>query len=351
MCLQRPRRWPDQANSPAFPVFPRILPDICPVGAYFAPCSGGFSFGQKVVGQMVTNAVQLEKVTKTFGAATAVSDLDLQIPCGSIYGFIGPNGSGKTTTIRMILRIFYPDSGRIEVLGQDRGDCADERLGYLPEERGLYRRMRVRDLLRYYAKLKGFRNCDDEISWWLKRLGAEGWDNRRIESLSKGMSQKVQFIAAVVARPQLLILDEPFSGLDPVNLELLREAILEVRERGTTIIFSTHEMEVAERMCERVFMIHRGRKVLDGTISEIQRQYVADEVRVRTAMGADLPAELPEVESRELRGDFQHLKLRNTARAEQLLRRLAATTSLEHFELLRPSLHDIFLRIAGVGDS
>ena len=167
MCLQRPRRWPDQANSPAFLVFPRILPDICPVGAYFAPCSGGFSFGQKVVGQMVTNAVQLEKVTKTFGAATAVSDLDLQIPCGSIYGFIGPNGSGKTTTIRMILRIFYPDSGRIEVLGQDRGDCADERLGYLPEERGLYRRMRVRDLLRYYAKLKGFRNCDDEISWWL----------------------------------------------------------------------------------------------------------------------------------------------------------------------------------------
>lgn len=290
-------------------------------------------------------------VTKTFGSATAVKDLDLQIPCGSIYGFIGPNGSGKTTTIRMILRIFYPDSGRIEVLGRDTGDCADERVGYLPEERGLYRRMRVRDLLRYYARLKGSRNCDGEISWWLKRLGAEGWDHRRIESLSKGMSQKVQFISAVVARPQLLILDEPFSGLDPVNLELLRDAILEVRARGTTIIFSTHEMEVAERMCDRVFMIHRGSKVLDGTLSEIQHQYVADEVRVRPAAGAALPADLPEVESREVRGEFWHLKLRSSSLAEQLLRRLAATTSLEHFELLRPSLHDIFLRIAVVGVS
>jgi ABC-2 type transport system ATP-binding protein len=183
----------------------------------------------------------------------------------------------------MILRIFNPDCGRVEVLGQDTGDCADERVGYLPEERGLYRRMKVRDLLRYYARLKGFRRCEDEITWWLKRLGAEGWDNRRIESLSKGMSQKVQFIAAVVAKPQLLILDEPFSGLDPVNLELLREAIQEVRGRGTTIIFSTHEMDVAERMCERVFMIHQGRKVLDGTIAQIQQQYTADEVRVRTA--------------------------------------------------------------------
>jgi len=300
---------------------------------------------------MTVHAVQLEGITKTFGTATAVRNLDLQIPSGSIYGFIGPNGSGKTTTIRMILRIFNPDCGRVEVLGQDTGDCADERVGYLPEERGLYRRMKVRDLLRYYARLKGFRRCEDEITWWLKRLGAEGWDNRRIESLSKGMSQKVQFIAAVVARPQLLILDEPFSGLDPVNLELLREAIQEVRARGTTIIFSTHEMDVAERMCERVFMIHQGRKVLDGTIAQIQQQYTADEVRVRTAPGAVLPESLPEVEQQETRGGFSHLKLRRSARADQLLQRLAQSTQLEHFELLRPSLHDIFLRIAGVNQN
>ena len=211
---------------------------------------------------MTEFAVELSGVTKTFGTHTAVRNLDLAIPAGSIYGFIGPNGSGKTTTIRMILRIFFPDCGRITVLGQAEGVCADDRVGYLPEERGLYRRMKVRDLLKYYSRLKGIRECDQEITDWLRRLGAEDWGNRKIETLSKGMTQKVQFIAAVVARPQLLILDEPFSGLDPVNVEVLRESIQEVRSRGTTVIFSTHEMDVAERMCERVFMLHNGNKVL-----------------------------------------------------------------------------------------
>jgi ABC-2 type transport system ATP-binding protein len=292
-------------------------------------------------------AVQLEQVTKSFGAATAVRDLDLSIPTGSIYGFIGPNGSGKTTTIRMILRIFFPDRGRVIVLGKDSGDCADDRVGYLPEERGLYRRMKVRDLLRYYARLKGFRDCDAEITSWLERLGADSWEKRRIETLSKGMSQKIQFIAAVVAKPRLLILDEPFSGLDPVNLELLREAIQEVRRGGTTIIFSTHEMDVAERMCERVFMIYNGQKVLDGTIGDIQRQYPANEVRIRTETGAGIPADLHGVERVEARGDFQHVTLKEGLRADELLQRLVGTVRLEHFELLRPSLHNIFLRIAG----
>lgn len=296
---------------------------------------------------MTDNAVEIEGVTKTFGAHTAVRDLDLAIPTGSIYGFIGPNGSGKTTTIRMILRIFFPDQGRISVLGESEGDCADDRVGYLPEERGLYRRMKVRDLLEYYARLKGFTDCRPEIDFWLNRLGASDWGQRKIESLSKGMSQKVQFMAAVIARPQLLILDEPFSGLDPVNLELLREAIQEVRSRGTTIIFSTHEMDVAERMCERVFMIHQGNKVLDGTVSEIQRRYTADEVKIRLAEGHALPADLPEAESIETRGTFQYLKLRSGQHTDALLKRLASECPLEHFELLRPSLHNIFIRIAG----
>ncbi len=292
-------------------------------------------------------AVELSGVTKTFGTHTAVRDLDLAIPTGSIYGFIGPNGSGKTTTIRMILRIFFPDRGRITVLGQAEGVCADDRVGYLPEERGLYRRMKVRDLLKYYSRLKGFRDCDQEIDHWLKRLGAEDWGGRKIETLSKGMTQKVQFMAAVVARPQLLILDEPFTGLDPVNLELLRECILEVRSRGTTIIFSTHEMDVAERLCERVFMIHNGNKVLDGTVSEIQQNYPADEVRVRLAEGHLLPAQVEGVSSIEQRGAYFHLKLQNESQSHGLLNRLASETRLEHFELLRPSLHSIFIRIAG----
>lgn len=296
---------------------------------------------------MTEFAVELSGITKTFGTHTAVRNLDLAIPAGSIYGFIGPNGSGKTTTIRMILRIFFPDCGRITVLGQAEGVCADDRVGYLPEERGLYRRMKVRDLLKYYSRLKGFRECDQEITDWLRRLGAEDWGNRKIETLSKGMTQKVQFIAAVVARPQLLILDEPFSGLDPVNVEVLRESIQEVRSRGTTIIFSTHEMDVAERMCERVFMLHNGNKVLDGTVSEIQQRYPADEVRIRLAEGESLPAEIGGVAAVERRGAYYHLHLQDASQADGLLKQLAMETRLEHFELLRPSLHNIFIRIAG----
>ncbi len=300
---------------------------------------------------MTACAVELRAVTKFFGTHAAVRDLDLQIPEGAIYGFIGPNGSGKTTTIRMILRIFHPDQGEVSVLGSAHGNCADDRVGYLPEERGLYRRMKVRDLLKYYARLKGHRDCDADISRWLMRLGAEGWDNRRIEALSKGMAQKVQFISAVVARPSLLILDEPFSGLDPVNLELLRNAILEVRSQGTTVIFSTHEMDVAERLCDTVFMIHNGRKVLDGTIDSIQRQYPADEVRLRMAEGAIVPPDLPGVQSVEQQGPFSILKLQNTDAVQPLLRSLVDSAQIEHFELLRPSLHNIFIRIAGPTDS
>lgn len=296
---------------------------------------------------MTEFAVEISGVTKSFGSHIAVRDLDLAIPTGSIYGFIGPNGSGKTTTIRMILRIFFQDRGRIVVLNKSEGDCADDQVGYLPEERGLYRRMKVRDLLRYYARLKGFRDCESEIQFWLDRLGASDWGNRKIETLSKGMSQKVQFMSAVIARPKLLILDEPFSGLDPVNLEMLREAIQEVRSRGTTIIFSTHEMDVAERMCERVFMIHNGNKVLDGTVSEIQRRYPADEVKIRLSEGQALPGGLKGIGSVEVRGAYHHLKLVNGAQADSLLKQLANESRLEHFELLRPSLHNIFIRIAG----
>ena len=193
----------------------------------------------------MANAIELKGVTKTFGKQTAVDNLDLVVPEGAIYGFIGPNGSGKTTTLRMILRIFQPDQGEVVVLGQARGKTADDRLGYLPEERGLYKRMKVRDVLTYYARLKGAYDCKDEINYWLERLEATTWADKKIDALSKGMAQKIQFISAVVAKPKLVILDEPFSGLDPINLESLREAVFSLRERGTTIVFSTHDMDIA----------------------------------------------------------------------------------------------------------
>ncbi|HEY6563740.1 MAG TPA: ATP-binding cassette domain-containing protein [Pirellulaceae bacterium] len=291
-------------------------------------------------------AIELSRVTKRFGSQVAVNDLDLQVPEGSIYGFIGPNGSGKTTSLRMILRIFQPDSGTVTVLGQSQGRTADDRLGYLPEERGLYKRMKVRSLLTYYAQLKGLYRCQPAIQEWLERLGASTWANKRIDGLSKGMAQKVQFIAAVVTRPKLLILDEPFSGLDPVNMEVLREAVLHVRDQGTTIVFSTHDMDVAERLCDTIFMIFRGKKVLDGTLESIQAQYPADRVRVRFVDPSVSVPSLPQVEESEFDGRYWELRLSDPAAAPEVLRQLVARHPVDHFEVIRPSLHEVFVRIA-----
>src|ERR1700756_3693021 len=211
-------------------------------------------------------AVQIHQVTKTFGEHTAVDDLSLEVPSGTVYGFIGPNGSGKTTTLRMIMRILHPDRGEISVLGEHSLGAANDRVGYLPEERGLYKKMKVRDILRFYAELKGFRNSRDAIDGWLERMGLTDWAAKKVEALSKGMAQKVQFIATVIARPELVILDEPFSGLDPINMEVLRDAVLDLCRDGATVIFSTHDMGVAEKMCDFIFMIYKGRKVLDGRL-------------------------------------------------------------------------------------
>ena len=291
------------------------------------------------------SAIVLEGVTKRFGTHVAVNDLTLDVPTGSVYGFIGPNGSGKTTTIRMILHILLPDSGRVAVLGDHRTDVVRDKVGYLPEERGLYKKMKVRRLLRYYGRLKGksLRDIDEQINWWIDRMGLTPWLEKPVEALSKGMAQKVQFIAAVVARPQLLILDEPFSGLDPVNAEVLKDAVLDVRRAGTTVVFSTHDMAVAERMCDRIFMIFRGRKVLDGTLDEIQEAYGADTVRLRSDAGVDVLRSLPGVSAINDHGQLQEVRC---ADPQALLQALAARARVQHFEITRPSLHDIFVRIA-----
>jgi ABC-2 type transport system ATP-binding protein len=294
----------------------------------------------------MTNAIELRGVTKSFGKNVAVNNLDLSVPEGSIYGFIGPNGSGKTTTLRMILRIFQPDRGDVVVLGRASGKTADDQLGYLPEERGLYKRMKVRDLLTYYARLKGFYNCKPEIDKWLERLGATSWVNMKIDSLSKGMAQKVQFISAVVAKPKLVILDEPFSGLDPVNMESLREAVHSLRQDGTTIVFSTHDMDMAEKMCDTVFMIFKGNKVLDGTMESIQANYPANRVRVGIAGENQTLPDLSGVSEMEQAGKFFEFTLNDTGQSQAVLQALAAKRELTHFEIVRPSLHDIFVRIA-----
>jgi ABC-2 type transport system ATP-binding protein len=294
----------------------------------------------------MTVAIELENVTKRFGNQVAVDQLDLRIPTGSIYGFIGPNGSGKTTTLRMILRIFQPDEGTVRVLGSATGDTADQRLGYLPEERGLYKRMRVNSVLNYFARLKGVRDPQRSIDAWLERLGAESWGRKRIDALSKGMAQKIQFIAAVVSSPELIILDEPFSGLDPVNLEVLRDAILELRRQGTTVILSTHDMDTAENMCDTITMIFKGKKVLDGSMDAIHEQFPANHIRVRfSPVDAALP-ELSGTESIERIGRFHEIRLADQSRSQEVLRQLAGQANIEHFEIVKPSLHDIFVQIA-----
>ena len=292
------------------------------------------------------DAITLLDVTKRFAGHAAVDRLSLAVPAGSIYGFIGPNGSGKTTTLRMIMRILLPDEGQIEVLGSRDTAAVRDRVSYLPEERGLYKKMTVRRLLRYYARLKGrpVADIDRAIDEWMARVDLPGVLDRQIETLSKGMAQKVQFVAAVVSRPELLILDEPFSGLDPVNAQVLKDAVLEVRRHGSTVVFSTHDMATAEKMCDRIFMIFLGRKVLDGTLEQIQAEYGADTVRVRTATGAAALEGIPEVESVNDFGQLQEVRLRTDP--QQFLARLVARTPVYHFEVTRPSLHDIFVRIA-----
>lgn len=297
----------------------------------------------------MTSAITLMNVSKSFGPKTAVDDLNLEIPEGTVYGFIGPNGSGKTTTIRMILRILQPDCGRVAVLGNDFGATADDRVGYLPEERGLYKKMKVGDVIEFFAHLKGMTHCRSDIQRWLERLGIAETEKKRVDSLSKGMSQKVQFVVAVISRPRLLVLDEPFSGLDPVNMEVLKDAILDLHREGTTILFSTHDMQVAERMCSRVCMIFNGKKVLDGTLDEIQALYGDDTLRLRVGQSQAL-ANLPGVSQVNDYGRYQELRLSQGTDPQGILQLLLNRTSIDHFEKTRPSLHDIFVRIAGPGN-
>ena len=294
----------------------------------------------------MSDAIVLRGITKRFNGTVAVDDLSLTVPTGSIYGFIGPNGSGKTTTLRMIMHILLPDRGEIEVLGSTDTQAARDRVSYLPEERGLYKKMTVRRLLRYYARLKGGTRAqiDAASEEWMRRMELPGLLDRHIETLSKGMSQKVQFVSAVVSNPALLILDEPFSGLDPVNAQVLKDAVLEMRRRGTTVVFSTHDMATAERMCDRIFMIFRGRKVLDGSLESIQDRYGADTVRVRTSQGAAALAGIPDVESVNDFGQIQEVRLKGDPQG--FLARLAERATIYHFEVTRPSLQDIFVRIA-----
>jgi len=288
----------------------------------------------------------LDDVSKSFGDFKAVSNLSLSVKPGRVFGLIGPNGAGKTTTIRMIVNITVPDSGRIQLLGQPMSTALQDRIGYLPEERGLYKKMKVGEQLRFFAELKSVkgREADERIDKWLRKLQLEGWKDKRTKELSKGMQQKVQFITAVIHDPDLLILDEPFAGLDPVNVEVMKETIVELRRANKTIILSTHQMEIAEKLCDDVCMIYRSRKVFDGRLREIRHSFARNAVALRFE-GSDGVLNDPELVAsvRPVGEEFEAL-LAPGANPQLLLKRLVdAGVPVSKFELVEPSLHDIFI--------
>jgi ABC-2 type transport system ATP-binding protein len=296
--------------------------------------------------------VVLDHITKSFGEFTAVNDLSLEVHAGRIYGLIGPNGAGKTTTIRMIVNITAPDAGRVELFGQQITPQLQDRIGYLPEERGLYKKMKVGDQLRFFAELKNVagKEADKRVDRWLGRLKLTEWKGKKASELSKGMQQKIQFISSIIHDPDLLILDEPFSGLDPVNVELLKEIVLELKAAGKTIIFSTHQMEVAEKICDDLCLINRSRKVLDGSMRSVKRSFGRNAVALRLTGGEQVLADRKLVSRVENHSDSMEALLADGADPQQLLRQLmAAGAIIERFEMIEPSLNDIF--IANVTES
>ena len=294
-------------------------------------------------------ALRLQGVTKRFGDHVAVHDLDLEVPRGTICGLLGPNGSGKTTSIRMILGIYVPDAGTVELLGGPPDHAHRRRAGYLPEERGMYRKMKVLDHLAFIGEIRGVRASEGRrrAGEWLERLGLSEWGDRKVEDLSKGMQQKVQFAATVLHEPDLLILDEPFSGLDPINQDVLESIVREMNARGTTILFSTHLMEQAERLCRRVCLISRSRKVLDGDLREIRKAADRGDVVVEFEGDAGW-LDGPGIATARPLDDGWHLTLPpGTPPRTVVQRALDAGVELRRFERVAPRLHEIFVRHAG----
>ncbi|HEY0546295.1 MAG TPA: ABC transporter ATP-binding protein [Pyrinomonadaceae bacterium] len=292
------------------------------------------------------NTLILSHVTKSFDEFTAVNDLSLSVRAGRIFGLIGPNGAGKTTTIRMIVNITAPDSGTIELFGQKITPELQDRIGYLPEERGLYKKMKIVEQLRFFGALKNMkgRALDETVDRWLERVKLSEWKDKKASELSKGMQQKIQFIAAVMHDPDLIILDEPFSGLDPINVELLKEVILELKASKRTIIFSTHQMEVAEKICDDICLINRSRKVLDGSIRHIKEGFGRNSIALR-AEGGDSVLNNPALVAKITQhSDEVEVLLNEGTNAQELLRQLVNEgATVTKFELVEPSLNDIFI--------
>jgi ABC-2 type transport system ATP-binding protein len=290
--------------------------------------------------------LHVANVSKHYGEFTAVNDLSFDVRAGRVFGFLGPNGAGKTTTIRMIVGITAPDEGAIELFGERISNETQNRIGYLPEERGLYKKMKVQDQLRYFAALKNVpqKEADKRIDFWLERMKLAEWKTKKTTDLSKGMSQKIQFISTVLHNPDLLILDEPFSGLDPVNVEFLIEVVAELKAQAKTIIFSTHLMETAERLCDDIILINKSLKVIGGTLREVKESFSKNLIALRCVGGSSILEDKLLVAKIVAHADEIEIELAENADAQCLLKRLIENgASISKFEQIEPSLNDIFI--------
>lgn len=290
--------------------------------------------------------LRVQNVSKRFGEFSAVEDLSFDVRSGRIFGFLGPNGAGKTTTIRMIVGITVPDEGSIELFGRKMSPGLQDRIGYLPEERGLYKKMKIADQLRYFGALKGLSSseADKRMDFWLDRMQLSDWKTKKTTDLSKGMQQKIQFISTVLHDPDLLILDEPFSGLDPINVEFLIDVISEFKTREKTIIFSTHLMETAEKLCNDILLINKARKVISGSLREVKESYGRNLIALRASGGDRVLSDPTIVSKTTVHADEVIVHLTNGIDPQQLLRRLIDSgATISKFEKVEASLNDIFI--------
>jgi len=296
--------------------------------------------------------VSVRSVRKRFGNFCAVDGVEMGVPPGVIYGLLGPNGAGKTTTIRMILGIFLPDEGSIDVFGKPMDDAARDRIGYLPEERGLYRKMKVRDLLMFFARSHGLsqKEAAERVNGWLERVELPQVARKKVEELSKGMQQKIQLISTILHEPELLILDEPFSGLDPINLQLMKDIFLELHNRGTTVIFSTHNMEEAEKMCNSICLINKGRVVVEGDLHHVKESYGHSSILIDASGPLEFLKKLDYVAEAELYENYAEVRLQDGQASGRLLEDLVRQPGLtiRKFEQVAPTLRNIFIeRVKG----
>jgi ABC-2 type transport system ATP-binding protein len=294
---------------------------------------------------LADTALVLRGVSKSFSGHVAVRELSLEVPKGSVFGLLGPNGAGKTTTLRMVMDILGADSGEVEILGRPADHAARDRIGYMPEERGLYPRMVLEEQLVFMAAIKGVRGREatERLSPWLERFGLADWRKRKVNELSKGMQQKAQFIATVLHEPEVLIMDEPMSGLDPVGMDVMREVMLDLVRRGATIVLSSHQMDTVERLCDRVALINRGEKVLDGAVAEVKARHGKNTVVLAYEGDGSFLASVPGVVRVSDSGRYVEIKMADGADAQALLREAAARLRVRRFEIVEPSLHDIFV--------